>query len=91
VSDAAVVVERGVGQRGFGTTCRFHDNLSTGSKTPEGKVRVVAAIVAGRRRWVEMKAEGCEFPGRRKPGSRLVRGPTNGRRLAPSAVPVHDL
>jgi hypothetical protein len=44
-------------------------------KTPEGKARVVAAMVAGRRRWVErMKAEGRKFPGGRKPGSRIVRG-----------------
>jgi hypothetical protein len=45
--------------------------MSTGPKTPEGKARVVAAMVEGRRRWVEkMKAEGRKFPGGRKPGSR---------------------
>jgi hypothetical protein len=46
--------------------------MSTGPKTPEGKARVVAAMVAGRQRWVEkMKAEGRKFPGGRKPGSRI--------------------
>ena len=33
---------------------------------------MVAAMVAGRHRWVErMKAEGCKFPCGRKPGSRI--------------------
>ena len=46
--------------------------MSTGPKTPEGKARVVAAMVAGRHRWVErMKAEGGKFPCGRKPGSQL--------------------
>jgi hypothetical protein len=45
--------------------------MSTGPKTPEGKARVIAALVAGRRRWVErMKVEGRKFPGGRKPGVR---------------------
>jgi hypothetical protein len=58
------------------TRCKFHGGMSPGPKTPEGKARVVAAMVAGRRRWVErMKAEGRKFPGGRKPGSRIVRGP----------------
>jgi len=57
------------------TRCKFHGGMSTGPKTPEGKARVVAAMVAGRRRWVErMKAEGRKFPGGRKLGSRLVGG-----------------
>ena len=52
--------------------CRFHGGMSTGPKTPEGKARVVAAMVAGRHRWVErMKAEGGKFPCGRKPGSQL--------------------
>ena len=43
--------------------CRMHGGASTGPKTPEGKARVVAAMVAGRRKWVErMKAEGKKFP-----------------------------
>src|SRR6516225_1153557 len=53
------------------TRCKFH-GMSTGPKTPEGKARVVAAMVAGRHRWVErMKAEGRKFPCGRKPGSRI--------------------
>jgi len=41
-------------------------------ETSEGTARVVAAMVAGRHRWVErMKAEGCKFPCGRKPGSRI--------------------
>jgi len=56
------------------TRCKFHGGMSTGPKTPEGKARVVAAMVAGRRRWVErMKAAGQKFPGGRKPGSRVVK------------------
>ena len=52
--------------------CRFHGGMSTGPKTPEGKARVVAAMTAGRRLWVErMKAEGRKFPCGRKPGSRI--------------------
>jgi hypothetical protein len=57
------------------TRCKFHGGMSTGPKTPEGKARVVAAMVAGRRRWVErMKAEGRKLPSGRKLGSRIVRG-----------------
>lgn len=56
------------------TRCKFHGGMSTGPKTPEGKARVVAAMVAGRGRWVErMKAEGRKFPGGRKPGSRVAK------------------
>jgi hypothetical protein len=58
------------------TRCKFHGGMSTGPKTPEGKARVVAAMVAGRRRWVErLKAEGRKVPSGRKPGSRLVKPP----------------
>jgi hypothetical protein len=58
------------------TRCKFHGGMSTGPKTPEGKARVVAAMVEGRRRWIErLKAEGRKIPGGWKPGSRLVRGP----------------
>ena len=57
------------------TRCKFHGGMSTGPKTPEGKARVVAAMVAGRRRWVErMKTEGRKFPGGRKLGSKVVKG-----------------
>jgi hypothetical protein len=60
--------------------------MSTGPKTPEGKARVVAAMVAGRRRWVErMKAEGRKFPGGRKLGSKVVK-PTKPA-SAPARIP----
>ena len=50
--------------------------MSTGPKAHEGKARVVAAMIAGRRRWAErMKAEGLKFPGGRKPGSRIAKRP----------------
>jgi hypothetical protein len=59
------------------TRCKFHGGMSTGPKTPEGKARVVAAMVAGRRRWIErLKAEGKKIPGGRKPGPRIVPQPT---------------
>ncbi len=52
------------------TRCRFHGGLSTGPKSEEGKATVVAAMVEGRKRWVErMKAEGRKFPGGPKPKS----------------------
>jgi hypothetical protein len=58
------------------TRCKIHGGMSTGPKTPEGKARVVAAMVEGRRRWIErLKAEGKKIPGGRKPGSRLVKAP----------------
>ncbi len=56
------------------TRCRWHGGLSTGPRTVEGKARAVAAMVAGRRRWVEkmraLKAEGKikRFPGGRRAG-----------------------
>jgi hypothetical protein len=49
--------------------------MSNRPKTPEGKVKVVTAMIAGRRRWVErMKAEGRKFPGGRKLGAKVVKG-----------------
>jgi hypothetical protein len=55
------------------TRCRLHGGLSTGPKTEEGKVRVVSAMVEGRRAWAErMKAEGRKFPGGRKSGSKWI-------------------
>jgi hypothetical protein len=48
--------------------CRLHGGLSTGSRTPEGKARTVAAMVEGRRRLLEtLKAEGKPVPWGRKP------------------------
>jgi hypothetical protein len=64
------------------TRCKFHGGMSTGPKTPEGKARVVAAMVEGRRRWLaQLKAEGRKFPGGRKPGTRIAKKP---RTAAPS-------
>jgi len=47
--------------------CRVHGGASTGPKSPEGKARVVAAMIEGRRKWVERRrAEGRRFiPGRK--------------------------
>ena len=43
--------------------CRLHGGLSTGPRTVEGKARAIAAMVEGRKRWVErMEAEGRPFP-----------------------------
>ena len=43
--------------------CHLHGGKSTGPKTPEGKARVVAAMVAGRARWLEqLKADGKKVP-----------------------------
>jgi hypothetical protein len=50
--------------------CWVHGGASTGPRTDVGKARSVAAMVDGRRRWVEeMKAKGQKFPCGRKPGS----------------------
>jgi hypothetical protein len=60
------------------TRCRLHGGLSTGARTPEGKARVTAALVEGRRRWLEemriKKNAGLldRFPGGRKAGERWV-------------------
>jgi hypothetical protein len=49
--------------------CRVHGGASTGPKSPEGKARVVAAMVAGRRAWaVRRSAAGHKFPAGRKSG-----------------------
>ena len=49
--------------------CKLHGGLSTGPVSSEGKARVVAAMVEGRRRWVDrMLAEGRRLPGGAKPG-----------------------
>jgi hypothetical protein len=49
--------------------CRVHGGASTGPKSPEGKARVVAAMVAGRRAWAERRsATGKKFPAGRKSG-----------------------
>ena len=50
-----------------------HGGASTGPRTPEGKARVVAAMVEGRRKWVERRhAEGRRFTAGRKGGEAWV-------------------
>ena len=56
--------------------CWVHGGASTGPRTPEGKARVVAAMVEGRRKWVaRRRAEGEKFPAGRKRGERWVAEP----------------
>ena len=53
--------------------CRVHGGASTGPRTAEGKARVVAAMVEGRRKWVERRrAEGRRFTAGRKGGGAWV-------------------
>jgi hypothetical protein len=60
--------------------CWVHGGASTGPRTPEGKARVVAAMVEGRRKWVERRrAEGKKFPAGRKRGERWVTEPMRER------------
>jgi hypothetical protein len=48
--------------------CRVHGGASTGPRTAEGKARVVAAMVEGRRKMVERRrAEGKRAPGGLRP------------------------
>ena len=63
--------------------CWVHGGASTGPRTPEGKARVVAAMVEGRRKWVERRrAEGKKFPAGRKRGERWVTEPMRELALA---------
>ena len=49
--------------------CRFHGGKATGARTAEGKARVIAAMVEGRRKWLaELKAQGLKAPCGRKAG-----------------------
>jgi hypothetical protein len=51
--------------------CRFHGGWSTGPRSPDGKARVIAAMVIGRRKWVALRrAAGKKFPAGRKTGER---------------------
>ena len=63
--------------------CWVHGGASTGPRTPEGKARVVAAMVEGRRKWVERRrAEGKKFPAGRKRGERWITEPMRDRARA---------
>ncbi len=63
--------------------CRVHGGASTGPKSPEGKARVVAAMVEGRRKWVERRrAEGRRFTAGRKGGDAWVTEPMRERARA---------
>src|SRR5262249_33901288 len=53
------------------TRCRLHGGASTGPTTPDGMARTVAAMKAGRLRWLaKLKAEGKPAPCGRKKGGR---------------------
>ena len=53
--------------------CRVHGGASTGPRTAEGKARVVAAMVEGRRKWVARRRdEGRRFTAGRKGGDAWV-------------------
>jgi len=60
------------------TRCRLHGGMSTGARTPEGKARVLAALIEGRQRWMEeMRAKKkagliARFPGGRKSGDQWI-------------------
>ncbi len=63
--------------------CRVHGGASTGPKTSEGKARVVAAMVEGRRKWLERRrAEGRRFTAGRKGGDAWVTEATRERARA---------
>jgi hypothetical protein len=63
--------------------CWMHGGASTGPRTPEGKARVAAAMVEGRRKWVERRrAEGKKFPAGRKRGERWATEPMRERARA---------
>ncbi len=60
--------------------CWMHGGASTGPKSLDGKARVVAAMVEGRRKWVaRRRAEGRKFPAGRKRGERWVTEPMRER------------
>ena len=73
------------------TRCRFHGGCSTGALTDEGKARSLAAMHAGRQRWLaDMHAKKAageieRFPGGRKSGPRWVTPRMWGDRWRPCA------
>jgi hypothetical protein len=63
--------------------CRVHGGLSTGPRSPQGKAKVVLAMVEGRRKWVaRRRAEGGRFTAGRKRGERWVTEPMRERARA---------
>jgi hypothetical protein len=63
--------------------CWVHGGASTGPRTPEGKARVVAAMVEGRRNWAaRQRAAGKKFPAGRKRDERWVTEPMRERARA---------
>lgn len=55
------------------TRCRFHGGASTGATTPEGRAKSVAAMVTGRRAWLErLQNEGKKIPCGRRAGEAWV-------------------
>jgi hypothetical protein len=71
-----VRVSRGLFCKGWAMEkgrCWVHGGASTGPRTPEGKARVVAAMVEGRRKWVARHhAEGRKFLAGRKRGAEWI-------------------
>jgi hypothetical protein len=63
--------------------CRLHGGRSTGPTTPEGMARTIAAMKAGRLRWLaQLKSEGKQIPcGRKKGGSQRTVERARARRL----------
>jgi len=63
--------------------CWMHGGASTGPKSPDGKARVVAAMVEGRCKWIaRRRVEGGKFPAGRKRGERWVTEPMRERARA---------
>src|SRR5271165_6934967 len=63
--------------------CRMHGGASTGPKSREGKARVVAAMVDGRRAWAErVRAKGGKLNSGRKTGAAWVTESMRERALA---------
>jgi hypothetical protein len=76
IGENGVRVSRGLFCKGWAMEngrCWVHGGASTGPRTPDGKARVVAAMVEGRRKWVALRrAEGKKFPAGRKGGGAWV-------------------
>ncbi|WP_281404859.1 HGGxSTG domain-containing protein [Methylocystis sp. B8] len=72
--------------------CRMHGGLSTGWKTDEGAERAIAAMVEGRRKWVEQKkTEGGKFSCGRKSGGAWITSRMRERAAAEAKRLGYDL